>query len=401
MNILYLCDEYPPGRHGGIGTAVQTLAREMVRQGHTVVVAGFYDWGYGGEDEFEDEGVKVYRFRRKLSAKFLGDLRSLPVRIVYKLLTVSGLFEWDIKTSLKKYEHFLRGLVQKYHIDIAEVPDYIDYLRFCKSYLPFPVLPVPVVVRLHGSLTYFAKEAGNEVPEYIYRTDKALLEQATAVCSVSKYTAARTVEYFNYSQQIQVIYNGIEIGKYALAKHKIKNKVVFSGTLIEKKGIYQLVKAWNRVVSVIPLAELYIYGKGPIKKIQSLLESHAIEKVKFMGHVSRQELLQSLAEANLAVFPSFAETFGLAAIEAMVCSTAVVFTTKTSGPEIIDDKVNGLLANPEDVNELANAIIYLLQNVDICNLYAERGRKKVEEEFNISTCARKMASYYNIYIKHK
>ena len=58
MNILLLCDEYPPGRHGGIGTAVQLLARALVREGHKVVVAGFYDWSYGGKDTEADQGVK-------------------------------------------------------------------------------------------------------------------------------------------------------------------------------------------------------------------------------------------------------------------------------------------------------------------------------------------------------
>jgi glycogen synthase len=47
MNILFICDEYPPGRHGGIGTVVQLTARALVSQGHNVVVAGFYDWAYG------------------------------------------------------------------------------------------------------------------------------------------------------------------------------------------------------------------------------------------------------------------------------------------------------------------------------------------------------------------
>ena len=63
MNILYLCDEYPPGQHGGIGTSVRSMARELVKQGHRVVVAGLYSPGYGGADEFVDNGVKVYRFQ--------------------------------------------------------------------------------------------------------------------------------------------------------------------------------------------------------------------------------------------------------------------------------------------------------------------------------------------------
>jgi hypothetical protein len=86
MNILYLCDEYPPGLHGGIGTSVQLLAREMVKQGNTVVAAGFYSLGYGGDDEFEDEGVKVYRFRRYFDSKFFSKQLSLAPRIINWLL---------------------------------------------------------------------------------------------------------------------------------------------------------------------------------------------------------------------------------------------------------------------------------------------------------------------------
>ena len=73
MNILYLCDEYPPGRHGGIGTSVRLLARQMAKMGHHVVVAGLYGPGYGGANEFSDEGVKVYRFRRGYDFDFLAD----------------------------------------------------------------------------------------------------------------------------------------------------------------------------------------------------------------------------------------------------------------------------------------------------------------------------------------
>jgi glycogen(starch) synthase len=147
MNILYLCDEYPPGSHGGIGTAVQLLAREMVKMGNNVVVAGFYDWGYGGEDEFDDQGVKVYRFRRMLSSGFFANYRSIIVKITNRILKDTGILEWDIKKSLIKYKKFLDSVIARYHIEIVEAPDYNDYARFCKSYLPFPVLPAPLVVK--------------------------------------------------------------------------------------------------------------------------------------------------------------------------------------------------------------------------------------------------------------
>src|ERR1044071_7074058 len=187
MNILYICDEYPTGRHGGIGTAVQLLARQMAKLGHNVVVAGFYDWGYKGLDEFTDSGVKVYRYRRKLSSGVFAKQNALTTRVAYKFLKASGVFQWDINISLKRYHHFLEGLIAKHKIDIAEVPDYHDYMRFCTSYTPFPGLSVPTVVRLHGSLTYFSREAGTQPPKFVTQMERDLLQQADGVFSVSRY----------------------------------------------------------------------------------------------------------------------------------------------------------------------------------------------------------------------
>ena len=69
MNILYICDEYPPGKNGGIGTMVQVLGRELVKQGHNVHVAGLYGYRYGSSDYEEDKGVRVYRLRYGLNLR--------------------------------------------------------------------------------------------------------------------------------------------------------------------------------------------------------------------------------------------------------------------------------------------------------------------------------------------
>jgi glycogen synthase len=61
MNILYLCDEYPPCQHGGIGTVTQSLARCLASKGHQVFVAGFYPYYRESKSKETDQGVKVYR----------------------------------------------------------------------------------------------------------------------------------------------------------------------------------------------------------------------------------------------------------------------------------------------------------------------------------------------------
>lgn len=401
MNILYLCDEYPPGRHGGIGTVVQLLARELVKQGHNVVVAGFYDWGYGGEDEFEDNGVKVYRFRRGLSSTAFHQQDALAVRAMYKALHLSGIFQWDVKRSLKKYKRYIEEIVAKHAVDIIEMPEYNDYIRFCHQPVYFPSLPVPAVVKLHGSMTYFAREAGDNVPQYVLEIEKDILHKATRVAAVSEYTAVQTARYLDYNEPIEVLYNGIDLPPVEKAITKVHGKVVFTGTLISKKGIYQLVQAWNDVIKRHPEARLYVYGKGPVDKIKALLNKTAADTVLFMGHVSREQLFRELASAHMAVFPSFAECFALAPMEAMACETPVIYTTRTSGGELIEHMKDGMLVDPADIDDIAGKICYLLENHDICARIAAAGRQKVVDQFSMPVVAARHIQYYQAVLQGK
>lgn len=400
MNILYLCDEYPPGRHGGIGNAVRLLARQMVKQGNKVIVAGFYDWGYGGEDMYNDEGVLVYRFRRKLAFPFFKHQDSIIIRGIYRAFKITGIWHWDIKHSLNAYAAFLEELIKKHQVDIVEMPDYNDYMRFCNSYIPFPKLSVPVVVKMHGCMTYISTENKEAVPDHIRAMEADVLNQASAVCSVSKYNATKTAEYLNYKRNVTVLYNGIEepagINRSEIKKDK---QVIFTGTLTENKGIYQLMAAWNIVNSKVPSAQLYIYGKGPIDKVRAHLNTAAGETVFFRGHVSRQELFSHLSTARVAVFPSIAESFSLAPMEAMICGAAVVFTKRTSGPELIQDGVNGLLTDPYSPSEIAEKIHYLLNNESRCEEMAKAGQLMIRAHFTIKQVGEKNYSFYQSVLK--
>jgi glycosyltransferase involved in cell wall biosynthesis len=73
MHVLYLCDEYPPFPHGGIGTFVQMLARQLVKNGHQASVVGFSAVAEFGKEN--DLGVNVYRFPKNFRGK-LGLVRS-------------------------------------------------------------------------------------------------------------------------------------------------------------------------------------------------------------------------------------------------------------------------------------------------------------------------------------
>ncbi|MGN6397433.1 MAG: glycosyltransferase family 4 protein [Mucilaginibacter sp.] len=394
MNILYLCDEYPPGRHGGIGTSVRLLARQMVKLGHNVVVAGLYRPGYGGLDEFDDNGVKVYRFRRGFDFKFLGDEGSLLSRVGYRLLKNAGLLDRNLKKSLAIYKVKLEEIIDKHRVNIAEMADYNDYIRFCRNYLPFPKLSVPVVIKMNGSITYFNGEAGNPTPGHILQMEQTILNQATEVVAVSKYTAIKSAGYLSYDKVISVLHNGINTDVPATNVVKHPTQVIFTGTLVEKKGIYQLAKAWNIVHRQIPAARLLILGKGSRRKVVAYLSASATGSVTFMGHVSTECLYDCLKSSVVGIFPSYAEAFALAPLEAMACGIAVINSNRTSGPELIENEVDGLLIDPDNIEQIATAIIRLLKNSDLRNALAKKGNDKVKREFEICKIADQNIRFY-------
>ncbi|MBZ0100362.1 MAG: glycosyltransferase family 4 protein, partial [Taibaiella sp.] len=277
---------------------------------------------------------------------------------------------------------------------IIEMPDYNDYIRFCKDAVYFPKLPSPVVVKLHGSITYFTREAGDDVPIHVWQTERDILLKAKKVASVSDYTAVKTAHYLQYPKPIDVLYNGIDLPTVT-PTIKEQGKVVFTGSLAPKKGIYSLAQAWNIVIKKHPYARLYIFGKGPIDKIKALLDKDAAETIFFNGHVARERLFEELASAHMAVFPSFAECFALAPMEAMACETAVIYTTRSSGNELIEHMKDGILVDPADINDIADKICYLLEKPDICARIAIAGKQKIIEQFSIPVIAANHIQYYN------
>lgn len=394
MNILYLCDEYPPGQHGGIGTSVRLIARQLVKMGHRVIVAGLYTPGYGGPDEFDDEGVSVYRYRRTLDGPWFEKRQSVLVRAGNRLMKETGLMERDIKKSLARFHKKLEELIVTHQIDVVEMPDYHDYIRHCKNYVPFPRLSVPVIVKMNGSLTYFAREANKQVPEQQFEMEQTILNQAAAVISASAYTAQKSAGYFTYLRPIKVLYNGIDTHIPLCNSPRNPKQVVFTGSLVHKKGIYQLAKAWNIVTAQMPEARLLILGKGSRQRVMSYLDKLAANSVKFMGHVGAGELYGYLQSSAISVFPSYAEAFSLAPLEAMACGTVVINSNRSSGPELIEDKVNGLLIDPDDVEQIASAILYLLNDPSAGTQLAVKGNEHVKEYFDIALIAEQHIRFY-------
>ncbi len=366
MKLCFVCCEYPPAKHGGIGSVTQVLGRALVAAGHEVRVVGVYASLDGLATSEVDAGVQVTR---------------LPMP--------PGRLGW----TRGRHHLFqtLRRWVDHGEVDLIEVPDWEGYAA------GWPALRAPVVARLHGSSSYFAREMNSPVAWPAWCLEAASFHRADHCCSTSAYTAARTQKIFGQRRRpVDVLFNPVEVVP-SVPKPRDPNRVVFAGTLTPKKGVKPLIEAWPAVVADHPAAELHLFGKdeGMRDMLCSLLPGDVRESVQFHGHVARERVQSALQTCRMAVFPSYAEAFSMAPLEAMAQGCPVIYSNRCSGPELIEHGRNGLLIDPDRPEEIAAAIVSLLRDDGRAARIAAAGRDDVSRRFACDVLVRRNEEFYS------
>ena len=358
--------------HGGIGAFVQMLGRALVADGHSVRVVGMYDHANPAPEYEEDHGVEVWRLRRpRLRLGWL----------------------WGRYQVFKTVSKWSRNN----EIDLVEIADYAG------SAAKWPKLRVPVIARLHGSATYFATELNRKIKKIDYWLGNASLKRANFICSVSHYTAVQTQRAFNLPHDpVAILYNFVETNDSLALQSRSKVNVVFSGTLTWKKGIISLIQAWPSVLLKCKDAQLHVYGKDVLIEKNRLirqviiggLEKDQQDSIRFHGHVPRQEVLSALSTARLGVFPSYAESFGLGPAESMAAACPTIYTERGCGGELVRNLQDGLLINPDAPEEIAEAILRLLQDDILAAELGTAGQQRIRENFSAAVLLPQNIAFY-------
>ncbi|MCC7125979.1 MAG: glycosyltransferase family 4 protein [Acidobacteria bacterium] len=360
MRIAFVCGEYPPSIHGGIGSMTRTLGRALAAAGHDVRVAGCYGEMESVRHEV-DHGVEVWR---------------LPM--------TKGPLGWI--DSRRRLFRLIASWVREGSIDLVEVPDWQGWAA------GWPRLAAPVVSRLNGSATYFAAEMDRRASLITRSVEGASLRRADFIASVSRYTAARTVALFTLGRQPDVVLpNPVTLDAHAPWAQREPRTVVFSGTLTEKKGVIPLIDAWPRVLAQCPGAHLHLLGKDGLSPdgrsmtafLKARLPAATAAHVSFHGHVSRESVASSLARARVAVFPSFSEALAIAPLEAMSAGCPTISSALGSGPELMDDGVDGITADPRRPESIAAALIRVLADETLARQLGDNGRARVMDRMSI------------------
>lgn len=178
------------------------------------------------------------------------------------------------------------------------------------------------------------------------------------------------------------------------AKVEGNPKIIIVGRLTKMKGHEYLIKAIPRIIQEFPQLKLVVLGGGPLKsELEKMAMSLKVSQhIDFLGFASPNSYL---SQCQVMILPSLFEPFGLVYIESFASRIPIVAFDTQAANEIIENNETGILVAKENIEELAEKIIYLLKNTDERTRLTENAYKKFQDHYNADRMVKQTADWYH------
>ena len=324
MKILMLTWEYPPRIVGGIARVVHDLSKRLIKDGHEVTVVTYRD---GELPEYEnDKGVKVYRVENYM-------------------IRPNNFIDWVMQLNFNMVSKASEIIRKEGKFDVIHAH---DWLVATSAKTLKQAFGIPVVATIHATEAGRNSGIHDEAQRYINDTEWLLTYEAT-----------------------EVIVDNEKI-------------ILFMGRLVYEKGVQHLISAMPKILSNYNDAKLIVAGKGGmLDDLRGQVDAMGLSsKVYFTGYLNAKQVQKMYKCADVAVFPSTYEPFGIVALEAMLAGVPTVVSDVGGLNEIVDHGINGMKAYAGNPNSIADSVLSILYDGKLANNIAKNAKAKVKEEFN-------------------
>lgn len=258
-----------------------------------------------------------------------------------------------------------------------------------------------VVTTLHGTdITLVGRD-----PSYLPIT-KFGIEVSDGVTAVSRWLHDETASHFQTDKAIEVIPNFVDPTRFR------RNRTAFChafGPSTDKlichvsnfrpvKRVMDVLQVFERVTRVVP-SRLVMVGDGPDRsQAEAFCRDRRLrDRVFFLGNVPNLE--EIVGASDLFLLPSVAESFGMAALEAMASEVPVIATRSGGLPEVVTDGENGYLLPVGDVDGMAARAIEILSDEALQRRMGRNGREVAETAFNVDKIVPRYREFYERVIR--
>ena len=372
-----------PASFGGVSTIVYQITKELCKRGHEVHVLTTNAYFMGEEDRKEE--VKVHRFA--LISRTLSK---------YNLIVPEMKFLSWVK-MIKKYDCIhIHGYRNLYNAIIH---------RYAIKY------DVPYVLQAHGSLP---RIMGKNKLKLIYDAfvGYKLLRDASKVIALNRVETEQYKSMGVPEDKIVIIPNGIDLSKYAklppkgVFKKKFnvpkdKKIILYLGRIHKIKGIDFLVMAYAYLVKKMNFKEAILVIVGPddgyLNEVKALAyDLGVLRSTLFTGPLYGKNKLEAYIDSEVYVLPSRYETFPMTILEAYACSKPVIASNVGGLKDLVIDGETGLLfeIGIGDYIQLAEKLLYLLENPGEALRMGLKGKKLVKEKYSIKKVVDRLEHLY-------
>ena len=371
MKILMLTWEYPPRIVGGIARVVHDLSKRLIKDGHDVTVVTYRE----GELPYyeNDKGVEVYR-------------------VDNYMITPNNFIDWIMQLNFNLVAKASELIAKEGKFDVIHAHDWLvaNAAKTLKH-----AYNIPLVSTIHATESGRNSGIHDETQRYINDTEWMLTYESTEVIVNSNFMKGHIQGLFGLPfDKINVIPNGINLTnfngierdyefrrQYALDNEKI---ILYMGRLVYEKGIQHLIAAMPKILDNYHDAKLIIAGKGGmIDELKAQVEYMGISnKVYFTGYLDAKQVQKMYKCADVAVFPSTYEPFGIVTLEAMLAGVPTVVSDVGGLNEIVEHGVTGMKSYAGNSNSIADSILTLLYDHALAANVAKNAKAKVKELYN-------------------
>ncbi|MFC9599775.1 glycosyltransferase [Peribacillus butanolivorans] len=234
---------------------------------------------------------------------------------------------------------------------------------------------------------------------------KMLFERGERFFPVCQYLADRLIAWGCPPEKIRVLYGGVDLNQFNYrTSHKEGSQNILSiGRLVEKKGHHVLMHAFQKIRGKFPNATLTIIGRGELEEyINSLAnELNLGDSFRLLNHLPKDQVREQMTNADIFCAASLEAADGdVEGIpntlkEAMAVGVPVISTNHAGIPELITNNKEGVLVQENNVDELAEALEFMLTNRELWETYTVAARQKIEQNFNLVQQLQQQAEFYD------
>ena len=346
MNILFVVFHFPPISGGGVIVAVD-IANSLAKIGHDVsVLTPNLEWDGPKYEPEVDSKVDIIR----VNVPSKNNLKIAARRCK------SPLIEKGIELGRNKKFDFIFTIFHPFHMAPNAAVSIGEKLE------------IPVIVKIDDAV--YEKSTG--LKSIQRKVEKILsaktLNKSSKILVANNETKEIVNEFYDVSpEKIEIMPNGIDTKIFHTNVVKKSKMILFSGVMYNHRGIDVLLNAAPTVIKKIPEVKFVLLGDGPeLNNLKKIAENLKIEKnIEFKGWIERDEVMNYLADASIAIGPLRSTTvtknaLPIKVLEYMASSLPILSQKNTLANDVLVDDENGYsVTDPED---LATKIIHILEN---------------------------------------